>query len=101
MKIKKNDQVLVISGKDKGRKGKIVRTFRKEGKIIIEGINIKKKHVRPKKQGEKGQVIEIPAPIDVSNVKLICNKCKKATRAGHKIVDKKKYRICKECNEEI
>jgi len=101
MKIKKNDQVLVISGKDKGRKGKIVRTFRKEGKIVIEGINIKKKHVRPKKQGEKGQIVEIPAPIDASNVKLICNKCKKATRAGYKILDKKKYRICKECDEEI
>lgn len=101
MKIKKNDQVLIISGKDCGKKSKVLQSFPKKKKIIIEGINLKKKHIRPKKQGEKGQIIYIPAPVDISNVKLICSKCKRATRVGYKIVENKKYRICKKCNQEI
>lgn len=101
MKIKKNDTVLVISGKDRGRKGKVIRTLPKEGKVIVEGMNIKKKHIRPRREGEKGQIIEIPGPIDVSNVKLICPKCGKPTRIGYKIINKKKFRICKKCSQEI
>ncbi|HOK35107.1 MAG TPA: 50S ribosomal protein L24 [Candidatus Pacearchaeota archaeon] len=101
MKIKKGDQVLVTTGKDRGRKGKIAKALPKEGKVIIEGINLHKKHVRPKKEGEKGQVVEIPAPINISNVKLICPKCGKATRVGYKITREKKYRICKKCGQEI
>lgn len=101
MKIKKNDQVLIISGKDRGRKGKVMKVLPKEGKVIIEGINIHKKHIRPKKEGEKGQVVEIPAPFDASNVELICPKCGKATRLGYKIVREKKYRVCKKCGQEI
>jgi len=101
MKIKKGDQVLVISGKDKGRKNKIVRVFLKEGKVIVGGINLRKKHVKPKKSGEKGQIVEISAPINVSNLKLICSKCGKPTRVGYKIEGKRKYRICKKCGKEI
>ena len=100
MKIKKGDTVLIISGKYRGKTGKVLRVFPKGGKVLVEGVNIMKKHQKPRKTGEKGQVIEMPLPIDVSNVKLICSKCGKATRIGYKIIDKKKYRICKKCEQE-
>ncbi|MCK4781977.1 50S ribosomal protein L24 [Candidatus Parcubacteria bacterium] len=101
MKIHKNDIVLIISGKDKGKKDKILRVFPKQRKVLIEGVNIRKKHTRPKKQGEKGQIVEAPAPISVSNIKLICPKCGKAVRVGYIIEAKKKYRICKKCKAKI
>lgn len=101
MKIKKGDQILVIAGKDKGRKGKVLEAMPKQGKVVVEGLNIRKKHVRPKKEGEKGQVVEIPAPLSVSNIKMICTKCAKPTRLGYKIEGKKKYRFCKKCTKEI
>jgi len=101
MKIKKGDIILVISGKYRAKTGKVLRVFPKENKILVEGINIIKKHQKPRKSGEKGQIIEMSSPIDVSNVKLICLKCGKATRVGYKIREKKKYRICKKCEQEI
>lgn len=101
MKIKKGDNVLIISGKDKGRTAKVLKSLPKEGKILVEGINVKNKHSKPKKQGEKGQVIKVPAPLDVSDVKFICTKCGKATRLGYKIEKDKKYRICKKCKSEV
>lgn len=101
MKIRKNDTVLIISGKDRGRKGKVIESYVKERKVVVEGINLRKKHVKPKKSGEKGQIVTIPASIDVSNVKLICLKCGKTTRPGYKIEGKKKYRVCKKCGQEI
>ena len=100
MKIKRDDTVLIISGKDRGRKGKVLVVFPKERRILVEGINLRKKHQRAKKSGEKGQIIEMPTPIDVSNAKLICPKCGKATRVGFKIVGDKKFKICKECKQE-
>jgi len=102
MKIKKGDTVLIIAGKDRGRKGKVLKAFPKENKILVEGINLKKKHQRPRRSGEKGQIVILPAPIDVSNAKLICPKCGQATRVGYRFgEDKKKYRICKKCQQEI
>jgi large subunit ribosomal protein L24 len=101
MKIRKNDTVLVISGKDRGKKGKVLTVSPKTAKVLIEGVNLKKKHQKPKKEGEKGQVISIPAFIPASNVKLICPKCGKPTRVGRKILGKNKLRICKKCNQEI
>jgi len=101
MKIHKGDTVLIISGKDKGRKGKVIEAFPKEARIIIENINLRKKHVKPKRSGEKGQIIELPGPLNVSDVKIICSKCGKAARVGYKIEGKKKYRICKKCGQEI
>lgn len=101
MKIKKGDQVLIISGKYRGKKSKILRVFPKERKILVEGVNLVKKHQKPKRTGEKGQIVEMPSPIDVSNAKLICSKCGKAARAGYKMVEGKKYRICKKCGKEI
>lgn len=105
MKIKKDDTVIIIAGKDRGRKGKAIKTLPGEGKVIIEGLNIVKKHIKPKREGEKGKVIELPQPIDVSNIKFLCPKCKKPTRIGYKINktkgQRKKYRLCKKCNAEI
>lgn len=101
MKIKNNDIVLIISGKDRGKKAKVIKVLPEENRIVAEGINIKKRHTKPKKQGEKGQIVEIVAPFNVSNVKLICPKCKKATRVGYRVAEKNKYRICKKCQQEI
>jgi len=101
MKIKKDDTVLITSGKDRGRKGKVLEAFPKESRILVEGMNLRKKHQRPKRSGEKGQIIEMPAPIHISNVKLICPKCGKATRIKYKITEGKKYRTCKKCGQEI
>lgn len=101
MKIRKGDQVLIIKGKDRGRKGKVLRGFPKEDQVLIEGVNIKKTHKRPKKEGEKGQVVEVPAPIPISKLKLICPKCGKPTRVGYKSRGKEKSRVCKKCGGEI
>lgn len=101
VKIKKGDTILVICGKYRAKTGKVLRAFPKGNKILVEGVNIVKKHQKPRKSGQKGQVIEMPSPINVSGVKLICPKCGKATRVGYKIVDKKKFRICKKCGQEI
>lgn len=101
MRIKQDDQVLIIKGKDRGRKSKVLKGFPKTLKVLVEGVNIKKKHQKPKKEGEKGQVIELPAPIPASNIKLICPKCSKPTRLGIKRVGRKKYRLCKKCKGEI
>jgi len=101
MKVKKNDNVLVISGKDRGRKSKIIKVLPKTGKIIVEGVNTRKKHRKPKRQGQKGEIVEIASPIDPSNIKIICPKCAKATRVGYKISGENKYRACKKCGEAL
>jgi large subunit ribosomal protein L24 len=101
MKIKKGDQVLIIAGKDNGKQGKVIASFPESGKVTIEGMNLRKKHMKPKKSGQKGQIVNLPGPISVSNVKLICSKCSKATRVGYKILENKKYRICKKCSQEL
>ncbi|HUT96181.1 MAG TPA: 50S ribosomal protein L24 [Candidatus Paceibacterota bacterium] len=101
MEIKLGDTVLIITGKDKGKSGKVTEVYLKDNRIIIEGLNIVKKHKKPKKEGEKGQRVQVPRPIDISNVKIICPKCKKATRIGHRILEKNKARICKKCLQEI
>lgn len=98
MKIKTGDQVLIISGKDRTKKSKVVNVFPRQRRIIVEGVNIRKKHTRPKRAGQKGERIEMPAPIHVSNVKLVCSKCGKPTRVVYKMEGKKKYRVCKKCN---
>ncbi len=107
--VKKGDTVLIISGKDKGRTAKILKSLVKDKQILVEGINLKKKHVKPKRDGEKGQVVSMAMPVDVSNVKFLCPKCNKPTRIGYKIVKdpstslgaSKKFRICKKCQSEV
>lgn len=101
MKVKKGDTVLIISGKDKGKKGAVLQVFPKEARIMVEGANLKKKHRKPKKTGEKGQIINLPAPLSVSSVKLVCPKCGKPARVGYGFAEKKKYRVCKKCGEKI
>jgi large subunit ribosomal protein L24 len=101
MKIKKGDQVLITSGKDKGKKGKVLQVWPSLKKITVENINLAKKHRRPTRSGEHGQVVEIPKPLAVGNVKLICPKCGQATRLGYKNASGGKFRICKKCGEEI
>jgi len=101
MKVKKGDNILVIAGKDKGRVAKILKSLPKERRILVEGINIKSKHVRAKRQGEKGQMVKLSLPVDISNVKFLCPKCNKASRLGYKIVGDKKFRICKKCKAEV
>lgn len=100
-KIKKNDQIKISAGKNKGKSGKVLRVFPAENKIIVEGLNLIKKHVRPRREGEKGQRIEIPGKMNVSNAMLVCPKCGKTTRIGHKSIGEKKVRVCKKCNAEI
>jgi large subunit ribosomal protein L24 len=99
MKIKKGDNVVVIAGKDRGRKGKIIRALPQEAKVVIEGLNLRKKNVRAKKAGEKGQTIEIPVPMSISNVQILCEKCGKSVKVGYKIEAKQKVRVCKKCGE--
>lgn len=101
MKIKKGDKVLVTSGKNRGKTGKVTDVFPRDLRLIVEHVNIQKRHIRPKKSGEKGQVVEIAAPISVSNTKLICEKCNKATRVGYKIEKKEKFRVCKKCQNSL
>ena len=94
--------MLVISGKDRGKSGKVVSVLPEKSKIVVEKVNVLIKHVRPKKQGEKGQKIEINAPIDISNVLVVCPKCSKPVRIGVKISETgKKFRICRKCKETI
>jgi len=101
MKLKKGDNVLVITGKDRGRTGKIVRTFPEAEKIIVENVNMRKKRRKPRRQGQKGEMIEIGLAMDVSNVKLVCPKCTKAVRVRHKLTGENKYRACKKCGENL
>jgi len=107
MKIIKGDNVLVISGKDRTKTGKVLRSLPKEGRIVVEGVNIAKKSQKPRKQGQSGQIVSLPRSIDTSNVKLICPKCGKAARVGYKVIsqdntkDSKTVRICKKCQAEI
>lgn len=101
MKIKKNDTIKIIAGKDKNKSGKVMKVFPKESKILIDGLNVFKKHVKPKKQGEKGQTISISRPLNVSNVMLVCTSCGKTARVGYRFEGEKKVRICKKCKANI
>ena len=100
--VKTGDTVVVLSGKDKGKQGKVLQVSPKEGKVIVEGLNIATKHVKPRRQGEQGGIVEAEAAMYACKVQLVCPKCGKATRIAHKILDDgSKVRVCKSCNEEI
>ena len=101
MKIIKGDTVKVILGKDRGKTGSVIRTFPARDKIIIDGLNLVKKHVRPKKQGEKGQMVSVPRPLAVSKVMLVCASCKEPTRVGSRMDGARKVRYCKKCKAKI
>ena len=101
MNIRKDDKVVVISGKDKGKEGKVLISDPKAGKLVVEGVNVATKHRKPRKQGEEGGIIKLETPIYASKVQLVCPKCGKATRVAHKIADGKKVRVCKKCGAEL
>jgi len=100
-KIKRDDFVLVISGKDRGKRGKVIRVIPKESRVVVEGVNIVKKHQKPTPT-RPGGIIEMPAPIHISNVMLVCPRCNRPTRVGFTFLeDGRKVRVCKKCKENI
>ena len=110
MNVKTNDQVVVISGKDKGKKGKIIAAFPKMNRVTVEGVNVVTKHQKARNAMQPGGIIHKEMPIDVSNVMMVCPKCGKATRLAHKVTavtndagkqSRKMIRVCKKCNAEI
>ena len=92
---------MIATGKDKGKKGKVLLVFPGMGKILVEGVNEQKKHQKPRAAGQKGQVVTKIAPIDVSNARYFCVKCNKGVRLGAKMVGTKKVRVCKSCSVEL
>ena len=102
MHVKTNDTVVVLSGRDKGKQGKVMSADPKSGKVIVEGISVAKRHKKPRKQGEPGGIIKMETPIYASKVMRVCQKCDKPTKPAHSIDDDgKKVRVCKKCGAEI
>jgi large subunit ribosomal protein L24 len=103
MKIKKNDTVLVLTGKDRNRRGKVLDIIRAKQRLMVEGVNVVKRHVKAGRdqKAPQGGIIEVSAPIHVSNVKLVCNKCNQPTTTGLRELEGKKVRFCRKCNESI
>ena len=101
MNIKKGDTVKILSGNDKGKTGEVLETIPKTGKIVVKGVNIRKKHVKPRKQGEEGGIIPVECSIHSSKVNVVCPKCNKATRVGMIKEGKEKIRVCKKCGNKI
>ena len=101
MNIKKNDTVIVLSGKDKGKKGKVLVAMPKDNKVIVEGVNVAPCHTKPRKQGEQGGIVKAEGALYASKVMPVCPKCGKATRVGHTEKDGKKVRVCKKCGAEF
>ena len=101
MNIKKDDKVIVLSGKDKGKQGKVLTADPKAMKVTVEGVNVATKHQKPRKQGDEGGIIKVETPIYAAKVQLVCPKCGKATRVAYKVENGKKTRICKKCGAEI
>ena len=102
MNVKKGDTVVVLSGKDKGKQGKVLSVQPKDSKVIVEGVNIVTRHTKPRRQGEEGGILKKEAPIYACKVQRVCPKCSKPTRPAHKVLaDGKKVRVCKKCGAEI
>ncbi len=98
--VKTNDTVVILSGKDKGKKGKVLEVSPTEGKVIVEGLNMVTKHVKPRRMGESGGIVKAEAPLYASKVQLVCPKCDNPTRLAHKILENgTKERVCKKCGE--
>jgi len=97
MKLKKGDQVKIISGKDRGKSGTVLKVSPRDDRISVEGLNLYKKRVRPKRQGEKGETVLVPRPFSASKAMLICSSCKEAARVGYRLEGNSKIRYCKKC----
>ena len=101
MRIKKGDTVQVLAGNDKGKTGEVLEVIPKDSKVVVKGVNIRKKHIKPRKQGDEGGIIPVECAIDSSKVNVVCPKCGKSTRVEYKIEEDKKVRICKKCGAKI
>ena len=101
MKIRKGDKVRIVKGKDRSRENTVEKVLTKEGKVIVSGLNIYKKAIRPTQKNQKGGIVEVSRPLPVENVMLICPKCQKPTRAGYRIEEGEKRRICKKCQSTL
>ena len=101
MRIKKGDTVQVLAGNDKGKTGEVLEVIPKDSKVVVKGVNVRKKHIKPRKQGNEGGIIPIECAIDSSKVNVVCPKCGKSTRVEYKVEDDKKVRICKKCGAKI
>ena len=101
MNVKKGDTVVVLSGKDKGKKGKVLGTVPSERKVVVEGCNMVTCHIKPRRQGEEGGIMKREAAIYASKVQVVCPKCDKATRVAMEIKGDKKVRVCKHCGAEL
>ena len=101
MNVKKNETVVVLSGKDKGKQGKVLSVNPEAGKVVVEGVSVATRHQKARRQGEEGGIVKKETPIYACKVMTVCPKCNKATRVAHKIVDGKKVRVCKHCGAEI
>ena len=97
MRIHKGDEVIVLTGKDKGKKAEVVTAFPRDGKVIVEGVNIAKRHSKPTRATQQGGVIDKFMPVHVSNVAIVCKSCDKPTRIGFRMEDGEKVRVCKKC----
>jgi large subunit ribosomal protein L24 len=98
--IRKDDEVMVISGKDRGARGRVVRVLPRQGRIMVEGIARAKKHARPSKRRQQGGIIDVELFVDISNVQLVCRSCGRPTRVGYRIDGGDKTRVCKRCGAE-
>ena len=101
MRIKKGDTVKVLSGKDKGKTGEVLEITPKENKVVVKGVNIIKKHVKPRKQGEEGGIISMEGAMHVAKVAVVCPKCGKATKIGYSEEKGEKVRVCKKCGTKL
>lgn len=101
MKIKKGDNVLIIAGKDRGKRGTVEKVIPKIGKIIVSGVNVAKHHLKPSRKNPHGGIMDKLAPVEASNAIVICPRCGKPTKAGYQITESKKIRICRKCKESL
>ena len=101
LNIKKDDTVIVLSGDDKGKKGKVLEVSPSEGKAIVKGVHVVQKHTKPRKQGDNGGIISVEGAVYVDKLALFCDKCGKGTRVKHQVKDGKKIRVCAKCGKEL
>lgn len=98
MNIKKGDQVKIMAGKDRGKTGTVLRVLRDAGRVSVDGVNMYKKHMKPKRQNQKGEIVSVVRPLAVANVQIVCRSCKKPARMGSRMEGSKKVRYCKRCD---
>ena len=101
MRIRKGDNVQVLSGNDKGKTGEVLEVIQKEDKIVVKGVNVRKKHVKARKQGDESGIIPVECAIPASKVNVVCPKCGKVTKVGYRVDNDKKVRVCKKCGAEL